>query len=55
LRGNYQFRFIDTFPIDETDTVTIRFTDRGSGAVGVFGGGVSVDSVDGTACAPTCG
>jgi hypothetical protein len=43
LRGNYQFRFIDTFPIDETDTVTIRFTDRGTGAVGVFGGGVTSD------------
>ena len=43
LRGNYQFRFIDTFPIDETDAVTIRFTDRGTGAVGVFGGGVTSD------------
>ena len=43
LRGNYQFRFIDINPISESDAVTIRFADRGSGVVGVFGGGVTSD------------
>jgi len=43
LHGNYQFRFLDTFPIDESDTVAIRFADRGAGMVGVFGGGVTAD------------
>lgn len=43
LRGNYQFRFIDTYPINESDTVTIRFADRASGGVGVVGGGVTSD------------
>jgi len=43
LRGNYQFRFIDINPIDESDAVTIRFADRGSGAVGIFGGGITSD------------
>ena len=30
LRGNYQFRFFDTFPVNESDTVTIRFTEHDS-------------------------
>jgi len=44
LRGNYQFRFIDTYPVNESDTVVIRFADRGGSAVGVFGGGVTSDA-----------
>jgi hypothetical protein len=43
LRGHYQFRFLDTYPIDESDTVTIRLADRRAGAVGVVGGGVTTD------------
>ncbi len=43
VRGNYQFRFFDTFPVNETDTVTIRFTERDAATVGVFGGGVTAD------------
>lgn len=43
LRGNYQFRFFDTYPVNETDTATIRFSERDKGMVGVFGGGISFD------------
>jgi hypothetical protein len=43
LRGSYQFRFIDTYPINENDTVTIRFSDRNASTVGVFGGGITSD------------
>jgi hypothetical protein len=43
LRGNYQFRFFDTFAVNETDAVTIHFTDRESTMVGVFGGGITSD------------
>lgn len=39
LRGQYQFRFFDANPFNETDTVTIRTTDRQSGVIGVVGGG----------------
>ena len=46
LRGTYQFRFFDTFPVNESDTVTIRFTERDSATVGVFGGGVTADFVE---------
>jgi hypothetical protein len=41
LRGNYQFSLFGTFPFNETDSVTIRVTDRGRAAFGVFGGGVN--------------
>ena len=37
--GNYQFRFLDTNPFNETDTVTLRTTDSDSSVIGVFGGG----------------
>ena len=43
VRGNYQFRFFDTFPVNETDAVTIRFTERDAATVGVVGGGVTAD------------
>ena len=39
LRGSYQFRFFDSNPFNETDSVTIRTSDRESSFVGVFGGG----------------
>lgn len=39
LRGQYQFRFFDVNPFNETDTVAIRTSDRESGLIGVFGGG----------------
>ena len=39
LRGQYQFRFLDVNAFNEIDTVTIRTTDRHSGAIGVLGGG----------------
>lgn len=39
LRGQYQFRFLDSNPFNETDTVTIRTTDRQSSVIGVVGGG----------------
>jgi len=41
--GSYEFRFIDTYPVNETDTVTIRFSDRASATVGVFGAGITSD------------
>ena len=44
VRGNYQFRFFNTFPVNETDTVTIRFTERDAATVGVFGGGITADA-----------
>ena len=37
--GNYQFRFLDSNPFNETDTVTLRTTDQNSAMIGVFGGG----------------
>ena len=40
LRGNYQFRFLDINPFNESDTVTVRSTDEDNTTVGVFGGGV---------------
>ena len=43
LRGSYQFRFIDAYPVNETDTVTIRFSERAAATVGVFGGGITSD------------
>lgn len=39
LTGNYQFRFLDTNPFNETDTVTLRSTPDDSSIIGVFGGG----------------
>jgi hypothetical protein len=41
LRGSYQFRFLGTYPIAETDTVTIRFADEGGSTVGLVGGGAT--------------
>jgi hypothetical protein len=40
LSGNYQFRFFDSNPFNETDTVTVRSTDEDNTTIGVFGGGV---------------
>ena len=39
LRGNYQFRFFDSNPFNETDVATVRISDRDSATIGVFGGG----------------
>ena len=39
LRGSYQFRFFDSNPFNETDSVTIRTSDSESSFIGVFGGG----------------
>jgi hypothetical protein len=41
LRGSYQYRFLGTYPIAETDAVTIRFTDDGGSTVGLVGGGAT--------------
>ena len=43
LRGNYQFRLLDTFPFNEADNVTIRLTDRDDAVIGVLGGGMTYD------------
>lgn len=43
LHGNYQFRFFDQNPINETDNVTIHYADRESTTIGVFGGGFTFD------------
>src|SRR6185295_12265119 len=42
LKGNYQFLFLDRYPINETDLVTLHITTPRRTAVGVFGGGVTV-------------
>jgi hypothetical protein len=39
LTANYRFTILDEVPIDETDSVTIRYT-TGTAFVGVLGGGV---------------
>ena len=38
LRGSYQFRFFDSNPFNETDSLTMRTSDRESSFIGVFGG-----------------
>ena len=38
--GNYQFQLFGSFPFSETDTVTIRLTERDTRPIGVVGGGV---------------
>ena len=43
LRGSYQFRFVDTFPINETDVVDVRFIAREDSFIGVVGGGLTYD------------
>ena len=43
LRGNYQFRLIDAFPFNESDTVVVRFTERDSAPIGLAGGGFTYD------------
>jgi hypothetical protein len=40
LKGNYTVAIVGTFPINETDTVTVRIAPRSHETVGVFGGGV---------------
>jgi hypothetical protein len=42
LQGSYQFSFLGQFPINETDTVTMRVTDRDRVIAGLFGGGVTI-------------
>jgi hypothetical protein len=42
LRGAYQFRFLGTYPINEADSVTIRYRDEGGSTVGVVGGGATI-------------
>lgn len=39
LVGNYRFTIVETYPINETDMVTIHFNDRKSTVFGVFGAG----------------
>lgn len=40
LAGNYQFLYLNAFPINESDTVRVRASRAGHAFVGVFGGGV---------------
>ena len=40
LNGNYSVAIVGTFPINETDKVTVRVGPRSHDTVGVFGGGV---------------
>lgn len=40
LTGNYQFRFLSSAPLNESDVVTVRFAARDRAPVGVFGGGL---------------
>ena len=42
LAGNYQFRFFDINPINETDNVTIRFEDQPDEWIGVAGVGFTI-------------
>lgn len=42
FEGGYRFRILDTFPIDERETVTISYTEKGSVPVGVVGFGTSI-------------
>lgn len=43
LRGNYQFRLFNAYAFNETDSLTIRTTERESTGVGVLGGGITYD------------
>lgn len=40
LVGNYRFSFQSLFPLNETDTVTLRIVRDGNAFVGLFGGGI---------------
>jgi len=40
LLGSYQFTFLDEIPFHETDVVVVRFAEKDTTPVGVFGGGV---------------
>jgi hypothetical protein len=44
MRGTYAFNIFGTFPINESDTVTIHFADRKTSGVAVFGGGFTYGS-----------
>jgi hypothetical protein len=39
LAGNYQFRFGGVIPVNESDTVTVRYSSPATALVGDFGGG----------------
>ena len=43
VRGTYSFSIFGTFPINETDAVTIHFADRKTSLTGLFGGGITYD------------
>ena len=43
VRGTYAFSIFGTFPINETDAVTIHFADRKTSVTGLFGGGITYD------------
>ena len=43
VRGTYAFSIFGTFPINETDAVTIHFADRKTSMTGLFGGGITYD------------
>ena len=43
VRGTYAFSIFGTFPINETDAVTIHFADRKTSVTGLFGGGINYD------------
>lgn len=40
LTGNYQFRFLNIAPLNESDVVKVHFASKDTAPVGVFGGGV---------------
>jgi hypothetical protein len=40
LRGTYEFRIFGSLPVEETDAIAIRFTDRDRVVAGLVGGGV---------------
>jgi hypothetical protein len=44
MRGTYAFNIFGTFPINESDTVTIHFADRKTSGVAIFGGGFTYGS-----------
>jgi hypothetical protein len=44
LSGNYQFRFLGTYPVNESDTVTIRDARPDRSFVGVVGAGARVQA-----------
>lgn len=42
LQGNYRFSVFSALPIDESDGVTVRFSEKRTAPVGVFGAGFTV-------------